>query len=374
MPANIYITIEDITIQLATYTQLRLYRSGTLGGTYSEVTTETLVAGQYHYPIVDPTGSANVWYKYTLYNPTGPVESDYSNVFRPRGTTRLRIRQRALGEYRAGIPILAVAGSTTELWKTSDYRVASELFRSGKHVGSWIMPTAAAVSAIEGATRYVLANSTPASGELSVEPWSDAPQAGDEAELHWLVSPDEWNDAIIRGLGRYWYLDRIPLVGVSNQNEYDLSTFPWLHKYNLHGVWYFPTGSSIEQPWTGDGKWYGVRDDRGTLTLSIYPPIDASTTLYLECSRPTAPLYTDDAQPPPLCDEALASALAYDEVLALLTRPSSGSSQDRRGWITERRIHAIRLNRLLVENRPRPRFTPPQFSTPPVVPAPYSAR
>lgn len=375
MPATVHITIEDITTQLLTYDKLRIYRSATLAGTYSLIATEDLVAGQYHYSYVDAVGSVNSWYKYTLYNATGPVESGYSDIFRPFGTTRLRIRQRALSEYRAGLVMVAAAGGTTTMWKTADPRVATSLFRASKFVSSWLMPTSAAVAALEGATRFITANATPANGELSVDAWSHAPQAGDEGELHWLARPEEWNDAVSRGLARYWYIDRVPLVGLGGSTfEYDLSKFPWLKRRNLHSVWYFPTSSSVEQPWAGDGKWYSVRDDRDRLTLSIYPAIDTSVTLYLECTRPMPSLYTDDAQPPSVCNEDLASALAYDELLATLTRPGTGSSQDHRVWIRERRVHVTRLNRLLREHRPRPRYTAPMLSTPPVVPQPFSAR
>lgn len=374
MGANVYITVEDITTQLLTYESIRLYRSGTLGGTYSLVTTIPLVAGTYHYSYEDSAGSPNAWYKYTLYNSVGPVESGYSNIFRPQGTTRLRIRQRALADYRAGLVMSAVSGCTTEKWKTADHRVASELFRAGRHVGAWVVPTVGSADLV-GAARHVLTNPTPSSGELAVEAWGATPQAGDEAELHWLASPDEWNDAINRAMDRSWFLDTVPIVGVKDENEYSLAHLSWLRsRYNLHGVWYYPTGSSIQQPWAGDGRWYSVRDDRGIFTLTIHPSIDSSTTLYLECSRPMPPLYTDDAQPPPVCSEELAAALAYDEILSTLASPGSGSGQDRRAWVAARKRHAASLNKMLRDNRPRPRPVPPQPSTPPVAPDPFSAR
>ena len=376
MPADIFVTVEDITTQLESYNYLRVYRAGTLTGAYTLIDTQLLVAGQYHYTYYDSGGSANAWYKFTLYQSVGNTESSPSDIFRPFGTTRQRIRQRALSEYRAGLVIIAAAaGSTIALWKTADPRVASAIHKAGKFVGSWLMPSNTSGGIIDGAARFITANATPTDGELTVDAWSDPPAAGDEAELHWLASPDEWNAALNRALGRYYYIDRLPLVGLGGSTyEYDLSKFPWLKKGNLHSVWYYPTGSSIESPWVGDGRWYKVRDDRDILTLAISPAIDTSETLYLECSRPMLPLYTDAAQPPSICNEDLISALTYDEILATLARPGAGASQDRKAWQRARIFHSRKLGNLLRIHRPRPRHSVPMPATPFEVPQPFSAR
>src|SRR3990172_1614404 len=101
MAAEIEITVEDIAAKLAEgYTTIELHSAATLAGVFSLVDTATLGAGVYYYTIEDPSGSFNTWYKYRY---VGSATTGYSDPFQLDGITRLKIRQKALSTYRAGI-------------------------------------------------------------------------------------------------------------------------------------------------------------------------------------------------------------------------------------------------------------------------------
>lgn len=66
------------------YNQVKFYVSTTEGGTYTEVATVSPAAmevDQYYTVVVDATGSASKWYKFSWYNSTSAAESDKSEAF-----------------------------------------------------------------------------------------------------------------------------------------------------------------------------------------------------------------------------------------------------------------------------------------------------
>ena len=369
---DVYVTVEDITSKLLTYESVELHRSDTLGGAYALVETEALVAGTFYYTINNSDGDLNKWYKYRFHHDTGPVNSGFSNPFRVDGVTRLRGRQAALAKYGAGVVIVADGGSTS-VAQTADYRVKTSLFRTDRGKGTWLLPTTGGNSD----KPRIIKTTAPSAGQFTVLPlWPDVIASGDEVEWHWLADPTEWNNALNRGLARYWYVERVPLVGVANQEEYSLAVLPFLRdKEQVHDVRWYPTsGLDVDESFGVDGRWWRIREDVGVLTLQIHPTIAATQTLYLETTRPMPPLYTDASAAPPNAAEELVAALCYDEVLAYLSAPGRGASDARDVWHKARLLHAPELHRLLVKHRPKPRQGQPQTPWPTVVPQPWSAR
>ncbi|KKM68099.1 hypothetical protein LCGC14_1464290 [marine sediment metagenome] len=372
MPVTIRITVEDIVEQMLTYESIELHRSDTLGGAYTLDETETLVAGQFHYAIADAEGDLNKWYKYRFHHATGPVNSAFSDPFRVDGVTRLRGRQAALAEYGGGIVILN-SGTDADKVTTVDYRVKSSLFRDDRGKGTWLLPT----SGDNAEVARIISTSDPTLGTMTVLPaWGNSFADGDEVEWHWLADPTVWNDALNRGMARYYYVDRVPLKGVANQEEYDLSSIPWIiDKDQITDLtWYPTTGKDVEQSYAAAGKWWKPRIDREKVVLAIYPPVASTVTLYLYTTRPMPPLHTDASAAPAVCAEELVAALTYDEVLAHMSRPVRGSADDRRAWTRQRLAHAPELRRLLWKHRPKSRYGRSRLASPPVVPRPYRAR
>lgn len=372
MAVTLRFIVEDVETQLDTYESIRIYRSATLGGAYSQIDDVTLVSGTFYYSYSDSEGSLNVWYKYSFRHSTGPVESDLSAPFRVDGVTRLRARQAALSKYDAGI-VLVNTGTDANKITTADHRVKTTLFRDDRGKGTWLWPT----SGNNQEEARIILSSVVSTGIITVLPAFGGNFAdGEEVEWHTLADPTIWNDALNRGMARYWYVERVPIVGVANQEEYSLDGIPFLKdKEHVHDVRWYPTsGLDVDASFGAGGRWWRIREDAGVLTLQITPAIAATQTLYLETTRPMPPLYTDASAAPANCAEELVAALAYDEVLAYLSAPGSGSADDRKVWRLARAAHADELHRLLVKHRPKPRQGQPQLPWPPVVPQPYRAR
>lgn len=377
MSVTLAFTVEDVTTQLVTYGVIRVYRASSVGGTYLAIGTEALVALTYQYSYIDSSGDLNKFYKYSFYNTISLAESALSAPFRPDGSTLLRVRQKFLQVYRAGKVLTAVSGTVNSI-TVSDYRVKNTLFTSASRgKGTWVMPTTGA----EAGNARVVTGLTSA-GVFSVNPdWDSAIDPDVEFEWHTLIDPTEANEAARRGLRRYYYLDRIPLIGVSNEKEYSLSSLPYLtDKRHIHDVRYYPGRSGgvdagNDAPWGSEGRWWGIRQDEGVLVLQIEPSIDSTTCLYLVVSRPMPELWDDSSSPPYPFDEDFAAALLYDEVLKMLSQPSQGNTQERDSWRLARVEHTRgTLRDLSFRNRISYNRGQPQLASPPIVPQPYQAR
>ena len=384
MSITVKVTVEDLDERYTTtgYRIIELESSSTVDGSYSQVDTVSLAnpatAPDHFYELEDAAGSLSTWYRYRFAGAAGAAPlSDYSNPFQVTGVTRQRIRQFAINNYRAGY-VLVNTGTSATVFTTADARFKSSGFPVNRGKGTWLMPSSGSRA---GQTRLIV-SSAPSVGTITVDPaWSGTLANLDEGEWHWLVEPEEWNLAINRGVKRYFYLERVPVVGVDAQDEYDLEDLFWLeNKDDVHGVWYYPLGTSLaddgnDEPWGGNGRWWRVREDGGRRSLIVYPEIDADTTLYLEATRRMPELHTDASALPEQANLELCAALAYDEVLAALTAPKSGAAKDREAYARQRLQHAVDVLRpLLYRHRVKIRLQPPQPSTPPSAPRSYSAR
>ena len=372
MAVDLKFIVEDVTTQLVTYESIRVYRSATLGGTYTQIKDITLVDGTFYYSYSDSGGSLNVWYKYSFFHSTGSVESDLSAPFRVDGVTRLRAIQAAIAKYGAGI-VVVNTGTDADKITTADHRVKTSLFRADRGKGTWLWPT----SGNNQEVARIISATDPTNGTMTVLPVFGGNFANaEEIEWHWLADRVEWNNALNRGMARYWYVERVPLVGVANQEEYDLSVIPFLRdNEQIHDVRWYPTsGLDVDESFGVAGRWWRVREDVGVLTLQINPAIATTQTLYLETTRPMPSLYTDASAAPPIAAEELVAALTYDEVLAYLSAPGRGTINARDKWREARAAHASELHRLLVKHRPKPRQGSPKLPWPPVVPSPWSSR
>jgi hypothetical protein len=378
MAINVTITVEDITERLLTYDEIELHRADTVGGAYSLDETVSLVAGQYYYVIEDAEGDLNKWYKYRFHKDPS-TNSDFSSPFRVDGVTLLRARQAVLERYKCGhVMVNTWSGDATKL-RTIDPAMkdaSDSVYRDNRGRGTWVR---VATGAAAGDERLITGTDVSVGDIVLNNSLKATPAANDEFEWHTVIEPEAMDSAVRRALSRCWYVDRVPVPGVSGADEYAL-TIPWLvDKDQIHDVRYYPFRSSgvddgIDRPWGTEGRWWGKRQDGEVITLLIRPTIDSSVVLYLECTRPMPPLWTDASAAPAIATEELIAAVAYDEVLAYLSRPGSGSAEDVQAWKRARQAHATEVHRLLVKNRPKPRHGPPQLAHPPVVPQPFRSR
>lgn len=372
MAVTITIKDENDEVDILTYTSIQLESAATVSGVYTLVATLLLVSGQTYYSFLDSAGSINTWYRYRYHNATGPVDSAYSNSFQPEGSTLLKIRQYAIQKYGAGNVYLATAGCTPSTVLTLDPDIDSTLYRSKRGRGTTIY---GATGALAGQQRLVT-DSNPSIGSISVSPVFSTQFADqDQFEWHWLVPATVWNSSINRGLRRYWYLDRVPIPGL-NLPEIPLTYLPWLTRKNqVSGLWWYSQSTVVEEPYLGAGRWWNLRQDVDSLVLMTAPNILTTETVYLEAVRQCSQLATDASVAPSVTNLELIAALAWDEVLAFLTRPGNGSLTDRDAWAKERNTHATQeLQNYLRLETPRPRVSLPIWDTPVTVPQPYRAR
>lgn len=356
MAVDLTITVEDHE----DYDTIELQRASSVNGVYSALTDIELVAGQYVYEYEDASGSASSYYRYRL-STGGADPSEYTNPFKPLGVTRLDIRQYTMEKYRIGM-VFESNGGTDPVVSTADGRVISSIHRTDRGKGQWLY---IATGARAGTLRRVASSDHP-NGDFTVSPTLGGNVAsGDMVEWHWITDTNVFNDAINRACRRYWYVDRIALP-IQTDNEIDLSNLPWLRtKKQITGLWYYPTSTyEIEYSYGGGGSWWNVREDNGRLVLILSP---ANTTeIFLEALRTLDPLLTDDSTVPTLVDQDLLAAYTYDEILAYLSRPSTGMGSDVMGWKRERVEHAsTELSRLIKLNIPQPRRGVPPTSEPP---------
>jgi len=264
-------------------------------------------------------------------------------------------------KYRIGM-LFEANGGVDPVISTADGRVISSIHRTDRGKGQWLY---VASGARAGTLRRIASSDNP-NGDFTVNPTMGGNVAsGDDIEWHWITDVNAFNDAINRACRRYWYVDRIALPA-SDSREIDLSNLAWLRtKKQITGLWYYPTSlQDVEYSFGGGGSWWNAREDGGRIILQISPT--TQTEIFLEALRTLDPLLTDDSTVPAAVDQDLLAAYTYDEILAYLSRPSTGMGGDSMGWKRERVEHATtELSRLIKLNIPNPRRGVPPMSEPP---------
>ncbi|KKL56576.1 hypothetical protein LCGC14_2244010, partial [marine sediment metagenome] len=174
--------------------------------------------------------------------------------------------------YGAGI-VVVNTGTDADKITTSDHRVKTSLFRADRGKGTWLWPT----SGNNQEKARIISAADPTNGTVTVLPsFGAAFVNGEEVEWHWLADRTEWNNALNRGMARYWYVERVPIVGVADQEEYSLAGLPFLKdKEHVHDVRWYPTsGLDVDESFGVNGRWWRIREDVGVLTLQIKPAIE----------------------------------------------------------------------------------------------------
>lgn len=156
MANTVRIYVEDVTTQLLTYTQIRVYRDTSpeaLSLSSTIIATIALVADQENYEFIDASGTADSYYAYTFHDPVAPAETALSERFRGSGTTLERLRMYAARE--AGWGWEGTSGQST----TSSVLHAPELADSAvddKYAeGAWIYrPGAVAADKVRAVSSF----------------------------------------------------------------------------------------------------------------------------------------------------------------------------------------------------------------------------
>src|SRR5688572_9351294 len=85
-------TSGTVVVGGATYDSIRLYSATEPDGTFTAVTTTSLVADQEQYELEDPLGDSSTYYRYTFFSTSTLAESGYSETSATTGTQLRRLR------------------------------------------------------------------------------------------------------------------------------------------------------------------------------------------------------------------------------------------------------------------------------------------
>lgn len=374
MSISFELTVEDVATRILSFDTIQLHRATARDGTYVLNTSTLLDADETYYTLTDTTGGLDSWYKYRFYNSSTAAASAYSNPFQVQQISRKRVRQRIMSNFRAGMVFQSVAsGSTTGRVASNDYRIKTPVYGTGRGKNAYLKKT----SGTNSGENRIITTSVPASGYFDVLPvLSSIPADNDEWEWHWLVDPDSFDDAINRGLLRYLFVEKVPIVGVAGDNTYALDHLHWLtQKRQVTALTWTPEGAVVERPWLGGGRWYDIKQDRGSLILAL-PYLQEGITATLHTLRTADPLYTDDSVLPDHLDLELVAAFGYDEILTwLIEGAAQVTNVDRSGWSQiQKKFRSDTLRVLIEKNAPDPVYSKPSTSTPSSMPRPYTSR
>jgi hypothetical protein len=323
VPVSIY--IDDIATALANgYTSIRLYSATDPLGTFTLVTTITLVAADHSYSYTDTAGTADTWYRHTLYTAVGPTESDPSAPYRVLAGTLDQVIFEALAYADAGF-----TGTCSALGDPT-YLVCDALLDYGQDAkyleGGWIYRYGIALDSANAANRYrrvARGGFSTSTGRITpTRNWTYQPQNAEAFAMLTLLPPYQapgapysWAQAARDGIRECRVDDRLFIAtGDGATYSYDLSAYDGLFREeDVVGCWGVDNSGNSPTPldvdYTMQGRYIEVRrNGPSSLTLLIRPIAPTSTEdVYLEVNRtfvvPTRPTDVTDC-PLPLAARA----------------------------------------------------------------------
>lgn len=301
----------SITVSLnieepGSYTTINLYRDTSPDGSFSTLAgTTALVAAQLDYTFSDADGTANSWYRYTLYDSVNSVESAFSEPFRPLGLTLLTVRLEAARRAGAGFD-----GTTTTTATDGTYLQDATLIDAGIDAkfleSAWVyFPNAAAADRMR---RVKPDGFDPATGKLS---WDSARAVGTNVasgtsyQVFLLLPPKRhagfafsWDDAVREGMQEVHYVDRVQVATTDGlTNEYDLGPYlGYVTRDDIRNVYLEWTDGSttLEANCQKLGKYIElVEDGEQNLKLRLFPVPAASRSVIVEANRQGERLWLD---------------------------------------------------------------------------------
>ena len=291
---NIPVSEVDSIIGTASnkFDSIRLYSAPTRGGTYSLVTTITLVAGDTIYTYSDVAGTTTTWYKVTFYNSVTLNETSLTETepfpaardILTRKELRQKIVKNLAGKIGSPSAITAqtvVVAALTDTANDVDYYTGWHLYRPD------------ATSSADNDRR--VSSITLATGTLTHggAAYADTTSTSEQVEILPLdLDYDLLNEKINDGLEDTRWLTRFEMGTNSGQNQYTLPSF-------IEGPEYVPmiwrrfggtADSYIWKPINHNGGWAKVRGSNFKCTLDIDPSIGDNEVIALEVWRPGAAL------------------------------------------------------------------------------------
>ena len=203
----------------------------------------------------------------------------------------------------------------------------------------------------------------PATGTVTIgRAFSTAPVAGDEYELHTMISPTELDECINRALTSLYYEREQAITVVADQTEYDLSSYNWIvGREQVLGV-YVRTGTTVNQyRYKSLPKWGMGRKPAASTASNAMP----DTGLYLQVSAlgdtDSSIIIVGMCPYDKLSSDSSATTAPYDWVMAAAEfqvydlQIRDAPSTDRKIYEEKMRLVGTRLTVLNRQYMPRPR-------------------
>lgn len=293
---DLYIPVADVDAVIGSasnkFDSIRLYRASSRGGSYTLVTTITLVSGDTVYTYTDTSGVSTSWYKVTFYN-SGTANETLLTETEPFPATRDILTRK---ELRQKI-VKQLAGKVFSITNVTAQTVVSTAIIDTAADPEWYegwhlyRPDA---TASDDYDRRVSAY-TPASGTLAHggNAYTDTTATSEQVEIMPLdIDYDFFLEKISDGLLDTRWLCRFELGMTSGQLQYNLPNFVEGEEY-IKQIWRRfggTAGSYIWKPIEMHGGFARVHGSNFKCTLDIDPSFGDNEVIALEVWRPGEPL------------------------------------------------------------------------------------
>lgn len=325
--ATHHIYIEDIAEQLAAgFDAIKLYSDTEPDGGFTTlVATENLVADQLDYEINEASPTPGAWYRYLLYDNTGPVLTELSPPWQLNVVTAADILILA-SSYIGGFEgVCSAEGGAASL---IDEALRDNSRDSDYLDGDWCLRPDAAVEA-----DYVRRTSrnpfNPDTGEVSfIREWNTVPAEGERYAFFQRIPPlpartgYSWMDALGDALADVEYPDEINLGPgtATGKSRFDLTPHSYVtigRIYQVFGREIDNDGNYHEVDWDKNQKYWDVQENGpGQAYLDVFPAPATTQDVIMRVDRRFDRVYRlEDQTDCPLVKAARATVMKVYEFL-----------------------------------------------------------
>lgn len=351
------IPVPEIDAVMEDYTSIRVYRASSFAGSYSVITTITLVADQTAYTYEDTSGTVSSWYRFSWYNTSTTAESTLSDP-QPGSIvplyTRQELRRRAAnllglyGKVRGGYTFPGVSGTTTAAGTTTTV-VASAYANSRYDALDWKGWYCLLNDGSAAGEERQISDFAGGSGTFTVTPaYSAAPGNGTTFDLYGEAPSDWWDECVDEARADLWIPFVQPVAGIADQREYVLPGFI-ARPVQVQSV-SRQSGEEIRNHLLTPGQDYQVLRRSGGVVLYLERGLSANSVFLIEGLRSMPAFLSDSAPSVALNDQLLRIVeVTIAQKAAERLAQAYGMAEDRSRWERDAAKLEIRRRALVRE-------------------------
>jgi hypothetical protein len=291
MPIDLILPVSDVDSFIGTasnqYDSMRLYSASSRGGSYSLVTTITLVAGDTSYSYTHASGTISTWYKIALYNSVTANEQSLDAVepfpASRNTTTRKELRQRIIQNFGGKILTPSSITATTVV----DATTLKDGDEDDESYEGWQIYRPDAADTADRNRRVSAYDKSTGTVTHAGSDYTDTTETDEQIELMPLdIDLTFLNEKIGDALEETRWLYRYEFGANSGVKQYSLPHFVESDQY-VKEIWR-RTGSTGAYIWRTFDYGAGFAKVRGSnfqCVLDISPSIGESEVIALEVFR-----------------------------------------------------------------------------------------